>query len=158
MLDSLGNGVKKRFMTSSSMDMGYQRQNITWPQDPLVLWMRGTLMIRKEKLNSQQRELRNITWTIKRYLIDRANHEFYKPHFKKIMTSRQILKWNLIFGSTSYFLKDFISKYLENIKDSLIIAAIEEGTPNTSMITTIKTFKAIFQAGTKGMIKTYLLG
>ena len=30
---------------------------------------------------------------------------------------------------TPYFLKDFISKELENIKDSLIIAVIEEGTP-----------------------------
>ena len=23
-------------MTNSSMDMGYQRANLTWPQDPLV--------------------------------------------------------------------------------------------------------------------------
>ena len=30
---------------------------------------------------------------------------------------------------TPYFLKDFILNYLENIKDSLIIAVIEEGTP-----------------------------
>ena len=30
---------------------------------------------------------------------------------------------------TPYFLKDFISNDLENIKDSLIIAVIEEGTP-----------------------------
>ena len=59
---------------------------------------------------------------------------------------------------TPYFLKDFISKELENMKDSLIIAVIEEGTPNTSMITTINTFKTIVQEGTKGMIKTYLLG
>ena len=80
-------------------------------------------------MNSQQREFENITWKIKRYLIDRANHEFYKPHFKQIMTSRQLLKWNLRFGSTSYFLKDFISKDLDNIKGSLIIAVIEEGTP-----------------------------
>ena len=36
MSDSLGNGVKKSFMTNSSMDMGYQRANLTWPQDPLV--------------------------------------------------------------------------------------------------------------------------
>ena len=43
---------------------------------------------------------------------------------------------------TPYFLKDFISNNLENIKDSLIISVIEEGTPNTSMISTIKTFKA----------------
>ena len=42
---------------------------------------------------------------------------------------------------TPYFLKDFISNDLENIKDSLIIAVIEEGTPNTSMITTINTFE-----------------
>ena len=42
---------------------------------------------------------------------------------------------------TPYFLKDFISNDLENIKYSLIIAVIEEGTPNTYMITTIKTFK-----------------
>ena len=35
--NSLGNGVNKRFMTSSSMDMGYQSENLTWPQDPLVL-------------------------------------------------------------------------------------------------------------------------
>ena len=40
-----------------------------------------------------------------------------------------------------YFLKDFSSKELENMKDSLIIITIEEGTPNTVMITTIKTFK-----------------
>ena len=59
---------------------------------------------------------------------------------------------------TPYFLKDFISKELENMKDSLIIAVIEEGTPNTSMITTINTFKIIIQVGTKGMIETYLLG
>ena len=59
---------------------------------------------------------------------------------------------------TPYFLKDFILKELENMKDSLIIAFIEEGTPNTSMITIIKTFKTIFQARTKGMIKTDLLG
>ena len=44
------------------------------------------------------------------------------------------------------------------MKYSLIIAVIEEGTPNTSMITTIKTFKTIFQERTKGMIKTNLLG
>jgi len=30
---------------------------------------------------------------------------------------------------TPYFLKDFILKDLENIKDSLIAAFIEEGTP-----------------------------
>ena len=30
---------------------------------------------------------------------------------------------------TPYFLKDFISNDLENIKDSLIITVIEEGTP-----------------------------
>ena len=42
---------------------------------------------------------------------------------------------------TPYFLKDFISNDLENMKDSLITAVIEEGTPNTSMITTIKTFE-----------------
>ena len=59
---------------------------------------------------------------------------------------------------TPYFLKDFISKKLENMTDSLIIAVIEEGTSNASMITTINTFKTIVQSGTKGMIKTYLLG
>ena len=42
---------------------------------------------------------------------------------------------------TPYFLKDFISKELESVKVSLIIIIIEEGTPNTAMITTIKTFK-----------------
>ena len=42
---------------------------------------------------------------------------------------------------TPYFLKDFISNDLENMKYSLIIAVIEEGTPNTSMITIIKTFE-----------------
>ena len=57
-----------------------------------------------------------------------------------------------------YFLKDFISKELENIKDSLIIIIIEEGTPNIAMITTIKTFKTTSQAGTKGMIRTDLFG
>ena len=39
---------------------------------------------------------------------------------------------------TPYFLKDFVSNDLENIKDLVIIVVIEEGTPNTSMITTIK--------------------
>ena len=57
---------------------------------------------------------------------------------------------------TPYFLKDFISNDLENIKDSLIIAVIEEGTPNTSMITTITTFKPTIQARAKGKIKTDL--
>ena len=52
-------------MKNSSMDMGYQRENLTWPQDPLVLWMRWTLMIWKDKMNSQQRELKSITWTNK---------------------------------------------------------------------------------------------
>ena len=42
-----------------------------------------------------------------------------------------------------YFLKDFISKELENMKDSLISIIIEGGTPNTAMITTMKTFKTI---------------
>ena len=129
MLDSFGNGFKKGFMKNSSMDMVYQRENITCPQDPLVLWMRWKSVIWKEKLNSQHKELENITWTIKRYLIDRANHESYKPHFKRMMTSRQLLKWNLRFRSTSYFLKEFISNDLENIKYSLIIAFIEPGTP-----------------------------
>ena len=59
---------------------------------------------------------------------------------------------------TPYFLKYFISNDLENIKYSLIIAVIEDVTPNTSMITTIKTFETIVQAGTKDMIKTDLLG
>ena len=44
------------------------------------------------------------------------------------------------------------------MKDSLIIAVIEEGTPNTSMITTVNTFKTIIQAGTKDMIEIDLLG
>ena len=70
----------------------------------------------------------------------------------------KFLKWNIRFGSTSYFLKDFISNDLENIKFSPIIVIIEEGAPNTSMITTLKTFKTIVQVGTKGMIETYLLG
>ena len=58
---------------------------------------------------------------------------------------------------TPYFFKDFISNDLENIKYSLIIVVIEEGTPNTSMITTIKTFKATVQARTRGKIGTDLL-
>jgi len=48
-------------MTNSSRDMGYQRENLTWPQDPFVFGMRWTLMIWKEKFNSQQREIENIT-------------------------------------------------------------------------------------------------
>ena len=42
---------------------------------------------------------------------------------------------------TPYFLKDLISNDLENIKYSLIIVVIEEGTPNTSMISNTKTSK-----------------
>ena len=57
------------------------------------------------------------------------------------MISKQLFKMKSKIQGTPYFLKDFISNGLENIKDSLIIAVIEEGTPNTSMITTIKTFK-----------------
>ena len=45
---------------------------------------------------------------------------------------------------------------LENIKYSLIITVVEEGTPNTSMITTINTFKTTVQAMTKGKIETDL--
>ena len=45
------------------------------------------------------------------------------------MTSRQIFKMKSKIRGTPYFLKYFISKELENIKDSLIIAVIEEGTP-----------------------------
>ena len=59
---------------------------------------------------------------------------------------------------TPYFLKDFISNHLENMKYSLIITVIEEGTPKTSMITIINTFKTIFQVGTRGMIETNLIG
>ena len=51
---------------------------------------------------------------------------------------------------TPCFLKDFISNDLENIKDSLIIAVIEEGTPNTSMITTIKDLQNNFSSKEKG--------
>ena len=39
------------------------------------------------------------------------------------------------------------------MKDSLIIAIIEEGTPNIYMVTAIKTFKTIVQAGDKGYDK-----
>ena len=39
------------------------------------------------------------------------------------------------------------------MKNSLIIAIIEEGTPNISMIIAIKTFKTIVQAGDKGYDK-----
>ena len=46
-------------MKNLSMDMGYQRENITWPQDPLVFGMRWTSMIWKERFNSQQREFEN---------------------------------------------------------------------------------------------------
>ena len=62
-------------------------------------------------------------------MIDRANHEFYKSHFKKIMTSKQIFKIKSKIRGTPYFLKDFISNDLENIKDSMIITVIEKGTP-----------------------------
>ena len=47
-------------MTNLSMDMGYQRENLTWPWDPLVFEMKWTSMIWKEKFNSQQREFENI--------------------------------------------------------------------------------------------------
>ena len=51
---------------------------------------------------------------------------------------------------TPYFLKDFISNDLENIKDSLIIIVTEEGTPNTSMITTIKDLQNNCSSNDKG--------
>ena len=51
---------------------------------------------------------------------------------------------------TPYFLIDFISNDLENIKDLLIIAVIEEGTPNTSMITTIKYLQNNCSSNDKG--------
>ena len=86
-------------------------------------------MIWEEKFNSQQREFENTTWTIKSYLIDRANHEFYKSRFKQIMTSKQLLKWNLRFGEHPISSKILFQMNLENIKDSLIIMVIEEGTP-----------------------------
>ena len=82
MSDSLGNGVKKRFMTSSSMDMGYQRES-NLVAGSFGFGMRWTSMIWKEKLNSQQRELEKHDLSIKRYLIDRANHKFYKHSLSK---------------------------------------------------------------------------
>ena len=51
---------------------------------------------------------------------------------------------------THYFLKDFILNDLENIKVSLIIVVIEEGTPNTSMITTIKDLQNNCSSNDKG--------
>ena len=45
------------------------------------------------------------------------------------MTSMKTFKMKPKIRGTPYFLKDFILKDLENIKDSLIIAVIEEGTP-----------------------------
>ena len=56
------------------------------------------------------------------------------------------------------FPQRFYFKVVRKHKDSLIFAVIEEGTPNTSMITTINTFKTIVQSGKKGMIKTDLIG
>ena len=61
--------------------------------------------------------------------------------FKQIMISKQLFKMKSKIRGTPYFLKYFISNDLKNIKDSLIIAVIEEGTPKTSMITIITTFK-----------------
>ena len=54
---------------------------------------------------------------------------------------------------TPYFLKDFISNDLENINDSLIIAVREEGTPNTSMITTIKPLRQLFKQGQRARLE-----
>ena len=85
-------------------------------------------MIWKEKFNSQQREFENTTWTIKSYLIDRANHEFYKSHFKQINDFKTTFKMKSKIWGTPYLLKDFILNDLENIKGSLIITVIEEGT------------------------------
>ena len=91
-------------------------------------------------------------------MIDRSNHEFYKPFFKQTMHSKTTFEINLRFGGTPYFLKDLVPKESENIKDSQIVIIIKEGMPNTVMITIIKTFKATIQARTKGMIETDLLG
>ena len=49
--------------------------------------------------------------------------------FKKTMISKTTFKMKSKIRGTPYFLKDFISNDLENIKYSLIIAIIEEGTP-----------------------------
>ena len=43
-------------MTNLSMDMGYQRENLTWPQNPLVLNEMDINGFRKKKINSQQME------------------------------------------------------------------------------------------------------
>ena len=48
-------------MTNSSRDMGYQRANLTWPQDPFLWNEMDINVLKKEKFNSQQRELENIT-------------------------------------------------------------------------------------------------
>ena len=62
MLDSLGNGVKNRFMTNSSMDMGYHRENLTWPQDPLVFVNEMDINdFERRSLILKQREFENMT-------------------------------------------------------------------------------------------------
>ena len=73
-------------------------------------------------------------------MIDRANHEFLQTTLQENNEFNTTFKMKSKIRGTPYFLKYFISKELENMKDSLIIAVIKEGTPNTSMITTIKTF------------------
>ena len=78
-------------------------------------------------------------------MIDRANHEIYKPFFKQIMHSKTTFEINLRFGGTPCFLKDLIPKESENIKDSQIIIIIKEGTPNTVMITITRPSKQLFK-------------
>ena len=78
-------------------------------------------------------------------MIDRANHEFYKPFFKQTMHPKTTFKINLRFGGTPCFLKYLISKELENIKDSQIIIIIKEGMPNTVMITIMRPSKQLFK-------------
>ena len=59
---------------------------------------------------------------------------------------------------TPYFLKDFISNDLENIKYSLIITIIEEGTPKYIYDHNYKDLYNNFSSRDEGYDKTDLLG
>ena len=83
MLVSLGNGVKKKFITNSSMDMGYQRENITWPLDPLVFVSEVDINDLNKEFEFSTKGTQKNYLNIKRFLIDRANHKLYKIHFSK---------------------------------------------------------------------------
>ena len=66
---------------------------------------------------------------MKKYFIDRANHEFYNFTLQQIKISRQTFRMKSKSRGMLYFIKYFTLKDKKTFKISQTTAFIEKGTP-----------------------------